>query len=67
MADDTITDALKSNATGPAEASGDQGSMKQHNLRDQIEADRYLASKAATRGPRRGFVVNKIRPGSAVD
>lgn len=41
--------AIRDNAAGPAEASGDGQSVKQHTLRDQIDADRYLASKAAAR------------------
>lgn len=39
---ETIKDKLKENAQGPASATGDQGSMSQHSLPDQIEADRYL-------------------------
>jgi ABC-type sugar transport system substrate-binding protein len=34
-------------------------------LRDQIEADRYLASKAAARSGRRGFRLAKIVPPGA--
>ena len=30
---------------------GDSGSVEQHKLIDQIEADKYLASKAASRRP----------------
>lgn len=43
---------IASNAQGPAEARGDQGSMRQHPLRDQIAADRYLAAKNAIGGDR---------------
>lgn len=42
-----LEDSILTNAQGPAEARGDSGSMRQHNLRDQIEADKYLAGKAA--------------------
>ena len=45
-ATDLKTD-IATNAQGPAEARGDSGSMRQHSLRDQIAADRYLASKDA--------------------
>jgi len=44
-----LTGTIEENAQGPAEASGDSGSMKQHPLKDQIEADRYLNSKQAAR------------------
>lgn len=42
-----LEDSILTNAQGPAEARGDSGSMRQHSLRDQIEADRYLAGKTA--------------------
>lgn len=40
-----IEDAIQSNATGPRKASSDGVSVEQHDLEDQIEADRYLKSK----------------------
>ena len=42
-----LTDTIQENAQRPAEVSGDSGSVKQHQLRDQMEADRYLNSKQA--------------------
>lgn len=48
MADD-LDQVIRENAAGPAKASGDAGSVEQHSLADQIEADRYLASKNAAR------------------
>lgn len=57
-----LDDAIRENAQGPAAASGDAGSMTQHKLRDQIEADRYLASKAATRNRKRGLMITKLSP-----
>lgn len=48
MAED-LSDSIRQNAQGPAKASGDSGSMEQHSLPDQIAADRYLASKQATK------------------
>ena len=44
-----LTDEIATNAAGPAEARGDSASVRQHSLADQIEADRYLAAKAAVR------------------
>lgn len=61
MADD-LKNTIRDNAQGPAKASGDSGSMEQHKLSDQIEADRYLASKEAAKSKRRGLVFNKLVP-----
>lgn len=44
---ETLAETIATNAAGPASASGDQGSMSQHNLKDQIEADKYLSGKTA--------------------
>ena len=39
-----LTDAIATNAQGLAEAQGDSSRVKQHPLKDQIEADRHLAA-----------------------
>jgi hypothetical protein len=62
---DDLEDTIRDNAQGPAKASGDSGSMEQHKLTDQIEADRYLASKAAAQSKRRGLTLNKFVPPGA--
>ena len=41
------------------------GSVEQHSLTDQIEADRYLASKAASKRPDRGLRMSRIAPPGA--
>ena len=64
MADD-LEDNIRDNAKAPAKASGDAGSVEQHNLKDQIEADKYLASKRATQTKNRGLRFNKIVPPGA--
>lgn len=64
MADD-LEQTIRENAEGPAKASGDSGSMEQHRLRDQIEADRYLNSKQATKSKKRGLRLNKLVPPGA--
>lgn len=66
MAGDNLKDAIKDNAQGPAEARGDSGSMRQHSLKDQIEADRYLASITAATKKRLGFRLMRIIPPGAV-
>ena len=58
-------EALRQNALGPAEVSGDSGSMRQHSLREQVEADRYLASRDATRRKHRGLNFTKLSPPGA--
>jgi hypothetical protein len=61
MADD-LADSIRQNAQGPAQASGDAGSVQQHSLADQIEADKYLAGKDAVKKPTRGLRFNKFVP-----
>jgi hypothetical protein len=60
MAD--LEDKIRENAEGPAKASGDAGSVEQHKLAEQIEADRYLASKEAAKDKKRGLRFNKLVP-----
>ena len=65
MSDETIADAIKENAAGPAKASGDSVSIEQHSIQDQIAADRYLASKRAASKPHRGMRFTRIVPPGA--
>jgi hypothetical protein len=62
---DNLEDTIEQNAKGPAKASGDAGSVEQHKLAEQIEADRYLASKDAVKKPRRGLRFTKLVPPGA--
>ena len=59
-------DALRDAAKQPAKASVDGQSVEQHPLKDQIEADRYLASKDAARKPGLGIKFAKIVPPGSV-
>jgi hypothetical protein len=61
MADD-LEDTIRENAQGPAKASGDSGSMEQHPLPEQIAADRYLASKKASKKKGLGISLKKLVP-----
>lgn len=61
MSDD-LKETIHQNAQGPAKAAGDAGSVEQHPLPDQIEADRYLASKEAAKEKQRGLRFNKLAP-----
>ncbi len=63
--DPTIEDAIRENAAGPKRAQGDSGSVEQHPLTEQIEADRCLSSKeAAKKGL--GVRMTKVVPPGAV-
>ena len=64
MSDD-LEQQIRENAEGPAKASGDAGSVEQHKLTEQIEADRYLASKEAAKSKQRGLRFNKLVPPGA--
>jgi hypothetical protein len=63
MAETTpLDDAIRDNAGGPKRASGDAGSVEQHPLKDQIEADRHLNFKQASRAWDPGVRVAKLVP-----
>lgn len=65
MADETIEDAIASNATGPKRASDDNGSFEQHDLDKQIAADKYIkGQRAATRTALPIKHVKNVMPGS---
>ena len=61
MAED-LEQTIRENAAGPKRAQGDSGSVEQHDLKDQIEADRYLAAKDAVRKPTKGLRFTKLVP-----
>ena len=61
-ADKTIRDAIRDNALGPKKVTGDAGSVEQHSLKDQIEAERFLASKEAMKRPGLGIRLTKLMP-----
>jgi hypothetical protein len=58
----TLRDAIRDNAMGPKKVTGDAGSVEQHSLRDQIEAERFLASKEAMQRPGLGIRLTKLVP-----
>ncbi|XVJ59982.1 MAG: hypothetical protein HEQ23_11505 [Tepidisphaera sp.] len=61
-----LNQTIRDNAAQPAKASVDGQSVEQHPLKDQIEADRYLASKEAARKPGLGIRFAKIVPPGSV-
>ena len=58
----SLQGVIAENAAGPRKVEGDAGSVEQHSLRDQIAAERFLASQKATK---KGFPLRffKIKPG----
>jgi len=62
---DELDNVIKQNAEGPKRAAGDSGSMEQHSLTEQIEADKYLASKKAAGGKGLGVRFAKLSPPGA--
>ena len=61
-----LKDAILENARGPKRVQGDAGSIEQHSLKDQIEAERFLQSKKATQRPGLGIRLHKIAADGAV-
>ena len=59
---DELDETIRQNAEGPARVAGDAGSVEQHSLQDQIEADRYLQSKRAARKRGLGVSLKKLIP-----
>jgi hypothetical protein len=62
---DDLEETIKKNAEGPAKAAGDSGSVEQHKLTEQIEADRYINSKKAAKGKKAGIKFAKLVPPGA--
>lgn len=62
---ENLDNTIRENAAGPAKATGDSGSIEQHQLSDQIAADRYLASKKAAKSKSRGLIFNQLVPPGA--
>jgi len=63
---DELDETIRTNAVGPKSVSGDSGSVQQHSIPDQIAADRYLASKKASRAKGLGVRMTKVVPPGAV-
>ena len=61
-----LDQTIRDNATGPKRAQGDSGSVEQHDLKDQVEADRYLNSKAATKKKGLGIKITRAIPHGTV-
>jgi len=60
-----LEDTIRENASGPAEVSVDGQRMKQHSIADQVEADRYTASKKAAKKGLGVRLTKVIPPGAS--
>lgn len=66
--DDTITDAIATNAAGPKRMRVDDMDAEQHSLRDQIEADKYRTGKeSGARGVLSIGFTKMLPPGTVYD
>jgi len=54
-----LDQTIKDNAAGPKRAKGDSGEVEQHSLKDQIEVDRYINAKEATK--KKGLAIKITR------
>lgn len=59
---DDISESIESAAKSPKRVRTDAGEVEAHPLPDQIEADKYLASKAAASQKTRGLRFNQLSP-----
>ena len=62
---ENLEDTIRDNAQGPKRAQGDSGSVEQHDLKDQIAADRHLASKEAAKKGLGVKMTKVVPPGAA--
>jgi ribosomal protein L12E/L44/L45/RPP1/RPP2 len=68
---DSIRNQLETAAVQPQRVRTDAGEVEQHDLKQLIEADKYLAAKnaatASTTNKRRGLRFNKLIPPGSLD
>ncbi len=53
---------IANNASGPKKVSGDEGSVEQHSLTDQIKADEYLRGATAGGKKHLGLRFRQLTP-----
>jgi hypothetical protein len=61
---DQLRQKIEDNAGGPRRVRTDAGEVESHDLRWQIEADKYLSARAAVQKKYRGLRLNKFLPPS---
>ena len=57
---ENLEESIRRNAAGPKSAEVDGQKVEQHSLPDQIEADKYLASKKAVKSRTGGLKFSKL-------
>ncbi len=57
---ENLEESIRRNAAGPKSAEVDGQKVEQHSLPDQIEADKYLASKKAVKSRTSGLKFSKL-------
>lgn len=62
---ENLQNEIRENAAGPKQVTSDGVTVGQHSLKEQIEADRHLASVNATKSKSRGFVFGRFKPGGS--
>ena len=65
MAAQDLASVIGIDASGPLSVSSDAGSVTQQPMVALIQADRYLAAKAARLQKRRGLLFSKMIPAAA--
>lgn len=64
--ENSLEETIRENATGPKMVSSEVGSVTQHSIRDQIEADKYLKKQRAAKSSGLGIRFTKLQmPGTA--
>lgn len=64
---DSVEKLIQDAVNNPASVSIDGQTVSQHNLKDLIEADKYLESKKASRSNRLGIRIFKMQRGGYND
>lgn len=57
---ENLEESIRRNAAGPKSAEVDGQKVEQHSLPDQIEADKYLASKKVMKSRNSGLKFSKM-------
>jgi len=66
MPTNEVKDAItQQTIDGVRRVTGDSGSTEMHNLKDQVEAARYLAGNEAAASKNAGIRIMKFKPGGA--
>jgi len=61
-----MSDSIEDRAKQPKKVTGDAGSVEQHPINDQIDAERYEKNKEAVEKPHRGLRFTKMIPPGTV-